>query len=89
MASKNRPVFSQFTKDGYSELEYNWAVIFSWDVDDENPFEIYQKNAFSKNEIPDQWYTRKLNPTCRHQKLKLTGLRGNLFSVFCKIQAGN
>ena len=87
MAKKKAPQFSQLTKDQYSEVEYNWIVVFSWDVDNESPFEIYQKNAFSSNEIPEQWYTKKLTPTCRHQKLKLSGLRGDLFSVFCKIQA--
>ena len=71
-----------------SVVQYNWVVIFTWDVDEENPFEVYQRNSFSNGEIPNEWYSKRLGPTCRHQKLKLTGIRGDLFSVFCKIQAG-
>ena len=89
MPKKKLPPHSQLTTTKSSDVVYNWAVIFSWDLDAEKPFEIYQRNAFTPNEIPDQWYTKCLSPTCRHQKLQLAGLRGDKFSLFCKIEKGN
>ena len=86
MSEKSTPILTQLSPNNSSELVYHHLVLFSWDLDEEMPFEIYPRHAFSNNEIPDEWYTNVLSEEFRHQKLKLSGLRGQQYSVFCKIQ---
>ena len=83
---KSPAILSQLTPTGTSEVTYHHVVLFSWDLNEEKPFEVYPRNAFSSNEIPEDWYLKELSPTCRQQKLKLSGLRGDFYSVFCKIE---
>ena len=87
MAEKNNlPILTQLSATKCSEVIYHHVVLYSWDVDEELPFEIYPRNSFSSNEIPDEWYTNVLSDTLRHQKQELSGLRGKHYSVFCKIE---
>ena len=85
---KKTPILTQLNPSGNSVTEYHHVILFNWDPNVENPFEVYQRNSFSSSEIPEAWYTKVLSPTCRHQKLKLAGLRGPSYSVFCKIEKG-
>ena len=89
MSERSVPILTQLSSVKNSDVNYHHVIIFSWDPNDENPFEIYQRNSFSSNEIPDDWYDSVLSSENRHQKLKLSGLRGHQYSVFCKIEKGN
>ena len=88
MSRRKFAPYTQVTSTKTSVVDYKWVITFNWDLDEENPFEIYQRNSFSAKEIPNDWYHKALNDTCRHQKLQLTGLRGQHYSVFCKIEKG-
>ena len=87
MSEKSSPaILTQLKETKCSDVTYHHVIIFSWDPNEEAPFEVYQRNSFSSNEIPDEWYENVLSAEFRHQKLKLSGLRGNQYSVFCKIE---
>ena len=77
------------TQEGqFSEMDYNWIIVFSWDENDEEPFEVFQRSCFSNREVPSILYTKILTPECRVKKVKLSGLKGLHYSLFCKIEIG-
>ena len=73
-----------------SDVEYFWFIGFQWNVLEENPFQIFVREYFGDDEIPDIWFSGKLSDTNRAIKLNLHAVAGpDLYSIFAKIEKGN
>ena len=66
--------------------EYLWVVLFLWDVDVEEPFNIYQLALFSPDELQDGWISGDLDEMSRTKKLKFAAIKGKQFSLFAKVE---
>ena len=72
-----------------SDINYFWFISFEWNVLDEKPFNIFVREYFGDEDIPDNWFTGVLTEENRRQKLKLKAVAGrNLHSIFAKIEKG-
>ena len=87
--TEDAPPLTQDTEHGTSTTDYNWLITFNWQNNAKKSFELYQRTCFSGREVPTIWYTKVLSKDCRLKKLKLSGLSGDFYSVFCKIATGN
>ena len=71
-----------------SRLEYWWFILFQWEINLEQPFQIIVKHVFKDRGIPASWYNGCLSDNCRRLKLCLPDLPGERYSVFAKVEKG-
>ena len=71
-----------------SVFTYHRVLLFNYDVQCKFPFSSYNRNMFSEEEIPKEWFTGPLKPADRKKVLSLHPLGGGRFSVFAKIEIG-
>ena len=73
----------------HSNVEYFWFVGFEWNVHEEKPFQIFVREYFGDEDIPDSWFSGVLTDKNRAVKLSLNAVAGNnLYSIFAKIEKG-
>ena len=74
-----------------SRLEYFWVIIFQWDLDVVNPFQMYVKQVLKDAGFPNSWLEGGLNDNCRKMKLKLKlkSQEAEKYSLYCKLEKGN
>ena len=88
MPNQGAPSNTQESESSQSNVEFNWIITFDWRESSKNPFEVFQRSCFSGREIPVVWYTKVLSKARRLKKLKLSGLPGPFYTVFCKVELG-
>ena len=71
-----------------SIFTYHRVLLFNYDVQCRTPFNSYNRNMFSEEDIPKCWFTGPLTPANRKKVLSLGPLGGGRFSVFGKIEIG-
>ena len=72
-----------------SQINYFWFVGFEWSVLEEKPFQIFVREYFGDEDIPDSWFSGVLSEEHRLVKLKLNAVAGNHdYSIVAKIQKG-
>lgn len=70
-------------------FDYNWCVLFNWDVSLKHPFQSYVLNMFLTTEIKPPWISGNLGEKSRVKKLtSLSKLPGKTMSLFGKIPKG-
>ena len=75
--------------ESLSDVEYFWFIAFEWNVLEEEPFQIFVREYFGDDDIPDTWFTGNLSDKNREVKLKLNAVAGgNPYSIFAKVQKG-
>lgn len=71
-------------------FDYNWCILFNWDVSLKHPFQCYVLNMFLTSEIKTPWITGNLGEKSRVKKLtKFSKFPGKTLSLFGKIPKGN
>ena len=71
-------------------VEYFWFIAFEWNVFEEQPFQIFVREYFGDEDIPDNWFTGNLTEENRAVKLRLNAVAGNnLYSIFAKVEKGS
>ena len=63
--------------------------MFEWDLNNQEPFQMFVKDTFDKDSVPCKWLSGSLNDYCRMLKLKIKDLDGDKYSVFVKVEKGN
>ena len=71
-----------------SSTRYLWVVIFVWQLNEEFPFSVVPLHIFENTNFPMHYITGPLNDSNRFAKLHLQKMVGNMYSIFCKIEAG-
>lgn len=65
---------------------YGFLILFNWDESVKNPFKLYLRSAFSKDEIKEKCIQTKLKDEHRIKKLRALGpLPGQKISLFAKV----
>ena len=73
-----------------SDIEYFWFIGFEWSVLEPEPCQIFVREYFGDEDIPDSWFTGALSDANRAVKLKLNAVAGNNpYSIFAKVEKGN
>ena len=73
-----------------SEINYFWFIGFEWSVLEPEPFQIFVREYFGDDDIPDDWFSGVLSEENRLEKLTLNAVAGNnQYSIFAKIEKGN
>ena len=65
---------------------YLWCILFDWDENVEEPFNIYQVALFSTRDLKPNWLKGDLDSEGRQKKLKFRAFPGKSFSLFAKIE---
>ena len=71
-----------------SVFNYHRVLLFNHNVQCSAPFESFNRNMFSVDDIPESWFTGPLTPLNRRTILSLPSLGGGRYSVFAKIEHG-
>ena len=72
-----------------SSVNYFWFIAFEWSVLVEHPFQIFVREYFGDEDIPDSWFTGVLTEKKRAIKLSLRAVATkNQYSIFAKIEKG-
>ena len=75
--------------DGSSDTEYFWFIAFEWNIHEPQPFQIFVREYFGDEDIPDNWFTGKLTEDNRAVKLSLNAVAGmSPYSIFAKVEKG-
>ena len=73
-----------------SKVDYFWFIAFEWNLQEEKPFQIFARQYFGDDDIPNNWFHGSLSEENCLVKLKLHAVASNsVYSVFAKIQKGN
>lgn len=71
------------------EYRYLWVVLFSWDVDSEQPFQVHKLSIFNDSDIREECISKNLGNKSRISTLtNLSPFPGGTFSLFSKIAMG-
>ena len=54
-----------------SDVEYFWFIGFEWNVEEEKPFQIFVREYFGDEDIPNNWFSGILSDENRQVKLQL------------------
>lgn len=71
---------------GTPQFVYLWCILFDWDEDVEEPFNLYQLALFPPSDIKRKWISGELDTDSRLKKLSLSAMPGKKFSLFCKVE---
>ena len=72
-----------------STTNYFWFIAFQWDINEPEPFQIFVREYFGDEDIPDTWFSGRLTDENRAVKLQLNAVAGsNLYSIFAKVEKG-
>ena len=72
-----------------SDVNYFWFIAFEWDLLQEEPFQIFVRQYFGNEDIPDTWFTGVLSDKNRAVQLELNAVAGNnKYSIFAKVEKG-
>ena len=72
-----------------SEVNYFWFIAFEWCVSEPKPFQIFVREYFGDDDIPDTWFSGVLTEEYRLIKLQLNAVAGNNpYSIFAKVEKG-
>ena len=72
-----------------SDTNYFWFIAFEWSVNEQKPFQIFVREYFGDEDIPDNWFTGRLTDENRAVKLQLHAIAGeNPYSIFAKVEKG-
>ena len=71
-----------------SRLEYWWLILFQWNINVENPFQIFVKHSLKNSGIPISWIEGSLSKSVRRKQIKISVLGGSKYSLFCKVEKG-
>lgn len=78
-----------FEDGAQSDTNYFWFIAFQWSVNEPQPFQIFVREYFGDEDIPDTWFTGRLTDENRAVKLKLNAVAGNnIYSIFTKVEKG-
>lgn len=73
-----------------SEVDYRWAVLFRWNINNPKPFEIFPKSIFvDEEEVPETWFTHGLGYQKRQKRFEVQVLDKDDSSMFSRIETGN
>ena len=76
--------------ESLSDTEYFWFIAFEWNIHEQESFQIFVREYFGDEDIPDVWFTGNLSDKNRAVKLELNAVGSqNLYSIFAKVQKGN
>ena len=79
---------SDLCKD--EDTVYFWFIAFEWNVHEPQPFQIFVREYFGDDDIPDNWFTGRLTEEHRAVKLRLNAVASqSVYSIFCKVEKGN
>lgn len=70
-----------------SGLNYHWVVLFQFDIENHEPFNMFLRSTFPESEVPESWYKFKLEDELRLLKRYFRTLNGE-YAVFCKVEKG-
>ena len=86
MSDSENDLFSE----NLSDVEYFWFIGFEWNVQEPEPFQIFVREYFGDEDIPETWFSGNLSDKNREVKLDLQAVAGNNpYSIFAKVQKGN
>ena len=72
-----------------SDTEYFWFIAFEWSIHEPQPFQIFVREYFGDEDIPDTWFTGRLSDENRAVRIRLNAVAGNNpYSIFAKIEKG-
>ena len=72
-----------------SYVNYFWFIGFEWNVLEEKPFQIFARECFGDEDIPDNWFSGVLTEDYRRMKLTLKAVASQFhYSIFAKIEKG-
>lgn len=71
-----------------STQEYNYLILFAWNAEVQDPFNLFLRTKSASPEIPDNWLMKSMVEGARLQKRKLQCMNGQVFSVFAKMERG-
>lgn len=96
MASSQRDMFLDSSPENSPKVDnslpaplayiYLWVILFDWDEDVEQPFDVYQIATFSNSDLRDEWISGELDENSRLKKLKFASIRGKTMSLFAKVE---
>ena len=73
-----------------SGINYFWFIAFEWNVLEEEPFQIFVREYFGDDDIPDNWFSGILSEQNREVKLTLSAVAGSSpYSIFAKVEKGS
>lgn len=65
---------------------YLWVILFDWDEDVEEPFDLYQVGLFPTSELKPKWISGDMDIESRQKKLRFSTHPGKFFSLFAKVE---
>ena len=65
---------------------YLWVILFDWDENVEEPFNIYQVAMFSPSELKPKWLSGDFEIDSRKKKISFSAIPGKTFSLFAKVE---
>lgn len=71
-----------------SQRNYLWIILFTFDVDTEFPFICLSLDHFKGTDFPWHLISGHLGPSDRMKPRLLTGLPGQKYTLFAKVEAG-
>lgn len=71
------------------EYKYQWVILFNWDCDNKNPFDIFRLSLFNDKDIKKEWIENNLGIKSRTTKIKNLSINpSGVYSLFSKIEHG-
>ena len=71
---------------GTSLRSYGWVILFTWQLNEENPFCVFPIRHFKASNFPIELITGPLSDQSRSNRYRLKNVPGSAHSVFCKIE---
>ena len=65
---------------------YLWVILFDWNENVEEPFDIYQVGLFSESELKSKWIKGDLDQNSRLKQLSFSAIPWKKLSLFAKIE---
>ena len=76
------------TIETQSTQNYNYLIMFVWDPEVYDPFQLFVRTKRSMDEVPDNWLVKTLVNSGRLQKRQLKCMDNEVYSVFAKMERG-
>ena len=66
--------------------EYLWVILFEWNLNQEQPFQIFQIAGLRNDELNPEWIKGDLDECSRLKKLSFPSIGKKQFSLFAKVE---
>lgn len=71
-----------------SKIRYAFVILFEFNVDEENPFQIYSLKTFEKTNFPWRSIQSEMTRDLRIRQYELSCFPGKEYFIFAKVEYG-